>query len=104
MLSICTFTYASCYSFVEDPNQVVMDESLQDPVIKHTYENLPWVGLVLSPITCVPNSLFGCVIERQNWSPSKMTLGVMILSGLASGNLSFARITRSKSYLFVSVI
>jgi hypothetical protein len=38
------------HSFVEDPNQVVMRDDLQDPVIKHTYANLPWVGLVLSII------------------------------------------------------
>jgi hypothetical protein len=46
MLTAQTITDAPCNSFVEDPEQVVMDEELQDPVIKHTYKNLPWVGLV----------------------------------------------------------
>jgi hypothetical protein len=63
MLSCWTFTYTSWDSFVEDPNQVVMDESMQDPLIKHTYENLPWVGLVLSqsPIACVAYLVFSFV-------------------------------------------
>jgi hypothetical protein len=97
MLSGWTLTYMSCDSFVEDPDQEVMEEHLQDPVIKHTYDNLPWVGLVLSPITYVASSLIWWLIEPRNSSPGKRTPGLKILLRLASGNLSFAHIMRSKS-------
>jgi hypothetical protein len=99
MLSCWTITYASWDSFVEDPNQVVMDEMLQDPLIKHTYENLPWVGLVLSPVACVAISLFPLFVEQQNLLPLQRTPGAR-LSGSVIGNLPFARIVRSKSSLF----
>jgi hypothetical protein len=105
MLSCWTFTYVSWDSFVEDPNQVVMDETLQDPLIKHTYQNLPWVGLVLSPIACVAISLFPLFIERQNLLPLQRTPRLAPLSGLAPGNvITFARIVRSKSSLFELLI
>jgi hypothetical protein len=86
-----------CDRFVEDPDQVVMDDGLQDPLIKHTYDNLPWVGLVLFPITCVTSSLFPPFIERQNWLLLQRTPGALILSGSVSGNLFCGHIMRSKS-------
>ena len=27
----------------EDPDTAVMQDFLQDPVLKHTYKNLPWI-------------------------------------------------------------
>jgi len=101
MLRCGTLTYVSWDSFVEDPNQVVMEERLQDPLIKHTYENLPWVGLVLSPIACMAISLFPLFIEQQNLLPLQRTPRSVALSGLVTGNaITFARIVRSKLLLF----
>jgi hypothetical protein len=92
-----TITNTSCNSFIEDPDQVVMDDDLQDPVIKHTYKNLPWVGLVLFLVTCVTSSSIHPFIERQYLLPLKMTPMALILSGLVCGNLSFDHIMRSTS-------